>query len=132
MPGLGDVLHLHRLQRHHRLAGGDAVTRLDQNCDDAAVHGSAAFAVTIACGGRRCGEGEIGDRERDAAVLEIEPIAVAQEFALSVMAEADGVGIELRDLEPVQARFGGDGVAAVALTRDFELMHVAGNLDLRR
>ncbi|MGY3272878.1 hypothetical protein ACVJ5M_000475 [Bradyrhizobium sp. S3.7.6] len=134
--GLVDVLHLHRFQGHHRLTGGDAVTGLDQHGDDAAVHGGADFAIAaVGCGRLRRGEGEIGDRKRDAAMLEVEPVAIAQEFCAvhhAVVAKADGVGIELVDLELVLTAVGGDDVAAIALTRDFELVGVAGDLDFRR
>ena len=48
------------------------------------------------------------------------------------MAQADGVGIELVDLELVPPAIGGDGVAAIALAGDFEFVGVASDFDLRR
>ncbi|MEY9543906.1 hypothetical protein ABIE85_006966 [Bradyrhizobium diazoefficiens] len=134
--GLVDVLHFHRFQRQHRLAGGDAVARLDQDGDDAAVHGGADFSVA-AVGCRRLwrSESEVGHRERKAAMLEIEPIAIAQEFGAvhhTVVTEADPVRIELINFELVLPAVGGDGVPTIPLSRNFEFARLAGDLDIRR
>src|SRR3954471_13006916 len=121
--GLVDVLHLHRFQRHHWLTGTDAVARRDQDGNDAAVHGSTNLAVAaVACGGLRRGEREIGRRERDAAALEVEPVAIAQEFGPvhhAVMTEADHVEIELIDLEFILPAVARGGVTTIAFAPDF-------------
>ena len=101
------VLHLHRFQRHHGLAGRDLLARLDQHRDDAAVHRRAHLAVAAGCrGGFRRGQRQIADGNRDAAMQEIQPVAVAQEFCRfhhAVAAEADGIAAEFVDLETVLA-----------------------------
>src|SRR4051794_22138997 len=134
--GLVDVLHLHRFQRQHRLTGGDAVARLDQDGNDAAVHGGTDLAVAaVACGRLWRGEREIGGNDRDPAALDVQPVAVAQEFRAvrhAVMAEADHVEIELVDLELVLPAVAANNVAAIAFAPEFELIPMACDLDLRR
>src|SRR6185295_20144978 len=56
------MLHLHRLQRHHCLAGRDPVAGFDQHGYHAAVHRRAHLAVpTIARRGRRRRECQVSD-----------------------------------------------------------------------
>ena len=97
------MLHLHGLQRHDRLAGRDLVARFDQHRHDAAIHRRADLAVAAGCRSRyRRGEGQVANRNRDAAMQEMEPVAVPKEFDgfhQAVGAETDRVAAEFVDLE---------------------------------
>ena len=127
------MLHLHGFQRHDRLAGRDALALLDQNRDDAAVHRRANLAV--AAGRRRGGrrrQREIADRKRDAPVQDIEPVAVAEEFADSArpslrkrMLSRPSSSISNRCSRAIEAC----DIAAVALAHDFEFVDAMIELD---
>ena len=116
-----DVLHLHRLQRDHRLARSDALTDRDLHCDDAAVHRRAQLAVTrgthVPCA--RLARG-VDDLERGAAVAQPQTIAIAQPGGTlhhAVAHESHAVGGELEHVDlqalPAQHHF----VAALAQVR---------------
>src|SRR6185437_15389865 len=99
------VLHLHRFQRHHRLADRDALARLDQNRDNAPVQSGANLAVTSA-GCRRLGrcKSEVANRMRHASMLEIKAIASAEKFyALhdAISTEANILVADLVDFESI-------------------------------
>ena len=101
------MLHLHRFQRHHGLAGGDLLAGLDQHGHHAAVHCRAHLAVAARRGsGYRRGERQVADGHRDAAMQDIEPVAIAQEpcrFHHAIGAEANRIATELVDLEAMLA-----------------------------
>src|SRR6185437_6524235 len=130
------VLHLHRFQRHHRLADRDALARLDQNRDNAPVQSGANLAVTSA-GCRRLGrcKREVANRMRNASMLEIKVIAPAEEFyALhdAISAEADILVANLLDLKSVLRAVDHDDISALALSDEVELMGAAVNIQACR
>ena len=130
------MFHLHGFQRHHRLAGHDALAQFDQNRHDTAIHRGANLAVAAGCRGG-CGRrhGQIADRERDAAVQDEEPVTIAEEscgYRKAVAAEADAIAAEFIDFEAVFATIETCDVAAIALARDFEFVDAMIEFDTKR
>src|SRR5260370_8224721 len=75
------VFHLHGFQRHDRLAGRDALARFDQNRNDTTVHRRANLSLAAGGGSRRSrrSQSKAADRKRDALMLDIQPVAGAEE-----------------------------------------------------
>src|SRR5260370_30795444 len=121
------VLHLHGLQRHHRLAGCDALALFDQNRNDTAVHRRADLAVAAGCRRRgRRGQRQIADDKRDAPMQHMEPVAVLEKscrFHQAVGLKTDRIAAKLTDLEPVLAAIQLYGVTTIALARDFQILN---------
>src|SRR4051794_556082 len=112
----------HRFQRHRGLARGHTLARLHQHGDHAPVHRGAHLAVAIRrWRGGRSGQREIANRQGDAALQDVKPVALPEEpggRGQTVAADADGVRTEFVDFEPVLAPLERYDITAAALARE--------------
>src|SRR6185437_12919362 len=114
----------------------DTIAGLHQHRHDAPVHGRANLAIAAARS-RRFGRRQraIANHMRHAPMHKMEAVAIAVEFDAfhhAVDTEADGLVVELLDLETMLASIGIHEVAALAFTADLHLTRRATDVDPHR